>query len=170
MIDVNLAGQEGAFSTERCGGLQLLKVVQLCFSGQYTQERLWDAFIREGGIFSYLGTKDLREVERRIDAGDSRAALIFGAMVYQIAKDIGGMATVLNGRVDAILLTGGMACSERLISQLRGAIAWIAPVAVYPGEDELQALAEGALRVLRGEEQACRLTGAVQRQLQTVAG
>jgi butyrate kinase len=83
--------------------------------------------------------------------------LIFDAMVYQIAKDIGAMATVLNGRVDSILLTGGMARSEKLIEQLRGAIEWIAPVAVYPGEDELQALADGALRVLRGEEEAREL-------------
>jgi butyrate kinase len=157
MVDVNLAGQEGAFSTERCGSLQLLDVVRLCFSGQYTQEELWNAFIREGGIYSYLGTKDLREVERRIATGDEKAALIFDAMVYQIAKDIGAMATVLNGRVDAILLTGGMARSEKLICQLRAAMGWIAPVVVYPGEDEMQALAEGTLRVLRGEEEAREL-------------
>jgi butyrate kinase len=161
MIDVNLAGQEGPFSTERCGGLQLLGVVQLCFSGQYTERELWDAFIREGGIYSYLGTRDLREVERRIAAGDADAALIFAAMAYQIAKEIGAMATVLHGlphpRVDAILVTGGMARSQRLIAQLPSAIDWIAPVVVYPGEDELQALAEGALRVLRGEEQTPEL-------------
>jgi butyrate kinase len=157
MIDVNLAGQEGPFSTERCGGLQLLGVVELCFSGRYTQQQLWDAFIREGGIFSYLGTKDLREVERRIVAGDANAALVFDAMVYQIAKEIGAMATVLRGRVDALLITGGMAHSEKLIAQIRSAVEWIAPLVVYPGEDELQALAEGVLRVLRGEEQAREL-------------
>jgi butyrate kinase len=153
MIDVNLGGQEGPFSTERCGGLQLFGVVELCFSGQYTERQIWDAFIREGGIYSYLGTKDLCEVERRIASGDARAALIFDAMIYQIAKEIGAMATVLQGRVDALIITGGMACSRRLISQLRAAAGWIAPVVVYPGEDELQALAEGALRILRGEEQ-----------------
>jgi butyrate kinase len=157
MIDVNLAGQEGPFSTERCGGLQLLGVVELCFGGRYTKRQLWDAFIREGGIYSYLGTRDLCEVERRIAAGDGDAALIFDAMVYQIAKEIGAMATVLNGRVDAILITGGMARSERLVARLRSSIEWIAPVVVYPGEDELLALAEGALRVLRGEEQAREL-------------
>jgi butyrate kinase len=154
MVDVNLAGQEGPFSTERCGGLQLLGVVELCLSGRYTERQLWDAFIREGGIYSYLGTKDLCEVERRIAAGDSHAALIFDAMVYQIAKEIGAMATVLNGRVDAILITGGMAYSERLVNHLRTAVDWIAPVVTYPGEDELQALADGVLRVLRGEELA----------------
>lgn len=153
MVDVNLGGQEGAFSTERCGGLQLQSVVELCFSGRYTERALWDAFIREGGIYSYLGTKDLREVEQRIAAGDGKAELIFDAMAYQIAKDIGGMATVLEGRLDAILVTGGMARSEKLTGRIRQAVGWIAPVVVFPGEDELQALAEGALRVLRGEDQ-----------------
>jgi butyrate kinase len=161
MIDVNNAGHEGAFSTERSGGLQLQKVIQLCFSGKYTEQQLWNTLNREGGIYAYLGTKDLREVERRIEAGNSKAALIYDAMVYQIAKDIGAMATVLNGCMDAILLTGGMARSQKLVGQLRQAIEWIAPVVVYPGEDELQALAEGALRVLRHEEQARELVDEV---------
>jgi butyrate kinase len=159
MIDVNSAGQEGTFSTERSGGLPLRRVLQLCFSGKYTEQQLWSLFNREGGIYSYLGTKDLREVERRIAAGDEKAALIFDAMVYQIAKDIGAMATVLDGRLDAILLTGGMAHSQKLVKQLLPKIQWIAPVAVYPGEDELQALAEGVLRVLRHEEHAQELKG-----------
>lgn len=157
MIDVTLAGQEGAFSTERCGGLQLLGVVELCFSGRYAERELWDAFIRESGVYSYLGTKDLREVERRIAAGDTKAALVLDAMAYQIAKDIGGMATVLDGKIDAILLTGGMARCEKLIAAIRESVAWIAPVTIYPGEDELEALAAGALRVLRGEEIAREL-------------
>lgn len=152
MIDVNLAGQEGPFSTERCGGLQLLGVVELCFSGRLTERQVWDAFIREGGIYSYLGTKDLAEVERRIAAGDANAELVFDAMVYQIAKEIGAMATVLHGRVDALIVTGGMARSRRITKQLRAAVGWIAPIVVYPGEDELEALAEGVLRVLRREE------------------
>jgi butyrate kinase len=159
MIDVNSAGQEGTFSTERSGGLPLRRVIQLCFSGAYTEQQLWNLFNREGGIYSYLGTKDLREVERRIAAGDGKAALIFDAMVYQIAKDIGAMATVLNGRLDAILLTGGMAHSQKLVDELRPAIQWIAPTVFYPGEDEMQALAEGALRVLRHEEEARELKG-----------
>jgi butyrate kinase len=157
MVDVNLAGQEGPMSTERSGGLQWLPVVQLCFSGRYTQESIYNALFREGGIYSYLGTKDLREVERRIANGDAKAALVYDAMVYQMGKEIGGMTAALNGRVDAILLTGGMAHSEKLIAGLRAGIEWIAPVVVYPGEDELQALAEGALRVLRGEEEAREL-------------
>jgi butyrate kinase len=157
MVDVNLAGQEGPMSTERAGSLQWFSVVQLCFSGHYTQESVYNALFREGGIYSYLGTKDLREVECRIAEGDARAALIFDAMVYQVVKEIGAMAAALNGHVDSILLTGGLARSKKLIFSLRTAVEWIAPVVVYPGEDELQALAEGALRVLRGEEEAREL-------------
>jgi len=159
MIDANVAGQEGTFAMDRSGGLQIQKVIQLCFSGKYTEPQLWSLLNRDGGVYSYLGTKDLREVERRIAAGDEQAALIFDAMVYQTAKDIGAMATALKGRVDALLLTGGMAHSEKLVRQLCAAIQWIAPVTVYPGEDELQALAEGALRVLRGKEEARELEG-----------
>lgn len=160
MIDANVAGQEGAFAMDRSGGLQIQRVIRLCYSGKYTEPELWNLLNREGGVFSYLGTKDLREVERRIATGDSQATLIFDAMIFQTAKDIGAMATVLNGHVDALLLTGGMAYSEKLVKQLCAAVQWIAPVKVYPGEDELQALAEGALRVLRGEERACELKGA----------
>ena len=109
---------------------------------------------REGGLESYLCTKDLQEVEKRIESGDRRAQAVFAAMVYQIAKDIGAMATVLCGQADAVLLTGGMAHSARLVAELRERIDWIAPVEIYPGEDELQALVEGVLRVLRGEESA----------------
>ena len=157
MVDVNLAGQEGPMSPERSGGLQWMTVVELCFRGGQTQQSIYNALFREGGIYSYLRTKDLREVERRIAAGDAKAGLVFDAMVYQVGKEIGGMAAALNGRVDAILLTGGLAHSAKLVTQLRAAIGWIAPVVVYPGEDELQALAEGALRVLRGEEEAREL-------------
>ena len=109
-------------------------------------------------MFSYLGTKDLAIVESRIAAGDTRAEEVFDAMVYQVAKEIGAMAAVLSGAVDAVLITGGNAHSERLVNELREAVEWIAPVIVYPGEDELQALTEGALRVLRGEEEVRELT------------
>jgi butyrate kinase len=113
----------------------------------------------EGGLFAYLGTRDLEEVERRIEAGDPLAATVYDAMIYQVAKETGAMAAVLAGHVDAILLTGGMAHSEQLIRRLRSFIDWIAPVTLYPGEDELQALAEGVFRVLDGEETAKRLQG-----------
>jgi butyrate kinase len=158
MIDSNSLG-EGPFGVDRSGGLPARALIKLCFSGQYTQAQLDRHVFGDGGLFAYLGTRDLKEVELRIDAGDRDAALIFDAMIYRIGKEAGSMAAVLKGKVDAVLLTGGMAHSERLISLLRESLEWIAPVTVYPGEDELQALAEGAFRVLRGEEQAKRLKG-----------
>ena len=157
MVDATNSREEGAFPTERAGGIPAMQLLNLCFSGKYTKKEIDALLARDGGLQSYLGTKDLCEVERRIASGDQRAATVFGAMVYQIAKEIGAMAAVLCGRVDAILLTGGMAHSERLVAALGEHIQWIAPITLYPGEDELQALAEGALRVLRGEERALRL-------------
>jgi butyrate kinase len=154
MIDVADAMSEGPFSAERAGKLPTIELVHLCFSGKYTHQQMEALLRSESGFYSYLGTKDLAEVERRIDNGDVRAALVFEAMAYQIAKEIGAMATVLRGRVDALLVTGGMAHSRRLVAAVRAAAGWIAPVTLYPGEDELQALAEGVLRVLCGEEPA----------------
>jgi butyrate kinase len=154
MVDVTNSREEGAFSTERAGTVPAMKLVELCFSGQYTYKQVETMLFRDGGLYSYLGTKDLVQIEKRIVAGDKQAMLVYSAMVYQIAKEIGAMSTVLRGRVDAILLTGGMAHSLRLVAELSSHIQWIAPVHVYPGEDELQALAEGVLRVLRGEEEA----------------
>ena len=167
MVDVTNSREEGAFSTERAGSVPCMELVELCFSGKYTRKQVEALLFREGGLASYLGTKDLIEVERRIASGDERAALVFKAMIYQIAKEIGAMATVLRGRVDAVLLTGGMAHSEKLVGSLKSSIDWIAPVVTYPGEDELQALAEGVLRVLRGEEQpreygnVCKVSAAI---------
>jgi butyrate kinase len=156
MIDYNSI-EEGPFGVDRSGSLPVRGLVKLCFSGKLTEAQLDRHVFGDGGLFAYLGTRDLVEVERRIDAGDREAALIFDAMVYQIGKEAGARAVVLKGKVDAILLTGGMAHSERVVTQLRGALDWIAPIRVYPGEDELQALAEGVFRVLSGEEQAKRL-------------
>jgi len=153
MIDGNSLG-EGPFGVDRSGGLPARALIKLCFNGQYSQAQLDRHVFGDGGLFAYLGTRDLIEVERRIDAGDRNAETVFDAMIYQIAKEIGAMAGVLKGKVDAVLLTGGMAHSERVVGLLRGYINWIAPVTVYPGENELQALAEGVFRVLSGEEQA----------------
>jgi butyrate kinase len=155
-IDSNTI-EEGPFGPDRTGGLPVRKLIKLCFSGVYNEKQLDRMVFGEGGLFAYLGTRDLREIERRIDAGDADAALIFEAMVYQIAKEIGAMAVVLSGRVDALLLTGGMAHSERVVSYLRSHLEWIGPIRVYPGENELQALAEGVFRVLDGIEPAKRL-------------
>jgi butyrate kinase len=153
MIDVTNSREEGAFSTERAGTVPVMQLVELCFSGSYTYKQVETLLFREGGLYSYLGTKDLVEVEKRIDAGDAEAKKVFDAMAYQIAKEIGAMAAALHGNVYAVLLTGGMAHSDRLASTLHEYVSWIAPVVHYAGEDELQALAEGALRVLRKEEE-----------------
>jgi butyrate kinase len=156
MIDSNTI-EEGPFGVDRSGGLPVRALIKLCFSGKYTQEQLDRHVFGDGGLSAYLETRDLVEVERRIDAGDREAARVFEAMVYQIGKEVGAMAVALKGKVDAVLLTGGMAYSNKVVTQLRDALEWIAPVHVYPGEDELQALAEGVFRVLGGEEQAKRL-------------
>jgi butyrate kinase len=155
MIDVTNSREEGPFSTERAGTVPAVPLIELCFSGNYTRQQLENMVFRDGGLYSYLGTKDLVEVETRIANGDEFALQVFDAMVYQIAKEIGAMSSALQGDIDAILITGGMANSAKLVRNLREFVGWIAPVHVYAGEDELQALAEGALRVLRGEESAC---------------
>ena len=156
MIDNNTIG-EGPFGPDRSGGLPSRELVKVCFAGEYTQSQLERQVFGDGGLLAYLGTRDMKEVECRIDAGDAEAARVFEAMVYQIGKEAGAMAAVLQGHVDAVLLTGGMAYSERVVKLLSGYVEWIAPVKVYPGEDELQALAEGVFRVLDGEEKAKKL-------------
>lgn len=156
MIDNNTP-EEGPFGPDRTGWLPVRELIKVCFSGAYNDKQLDRMVFGEGGLFAYLGTRDLTEVERRVDAGDAKAAAVYEAMVYQIAKEAGAMAAVLCGKVDALLLTGGMAHSERMVQKLRRYLEWIAPITVYPGEDELLALAEGVFRVLDGEEPAKRL-------------
>jgi butyrate kinase len=156
MIDNNTP-EEGPLGPDRSGSLPVRELIKVSFSGAFSQKQLDRKVFGEGGLFAYLGTRDLKEVERRMDAGEVEAAAMYEAMIYQIAKEAGAMAAVLQGRVDAVLLTGGMAYSGRLVSGLKAYIDWIAPVAVYPGEDELRSLAEGVFRVLDGEEQAKRL-------------
>ena len=155
MVDVNQAlDGTGPFAPERAGGLPVGDVIRLCYSGKYTYEEMIKKIAGRGGLVAHLGTNDAREVERRIETGDEHARLIYEAMAYQIAKEIGLMATVLKGDVDAIVLTGGMARSDMLVDWIVERVEWIAPVMVYPGEDEMLAMAQGALRVLRGEEEA----------------
>lgn len=149
--------EEGPFGPDRTGSLPVRALIKLCFSGRFTQAELDRQVFGDGGLFAYLGTRDLLEVEQRIDAGDALAAQVLDALIYQIAKETGAMAAVLAGSVDAIILTGGMAHSERVVNRLRTQIEWIAPITIYPGEDELQALAEGVFRVLDGEEEARRM-------------
>jgi butyrate kinase len=153
MIDNN-TGEDGPFGADRSGALPVQALARLCFSGKYTDKEMLRLLQGTGGLESYLGTKDLEEIERRIAAGDAKAALVLDALVYQIGKEAGAMAAVLHGKIDAILLTGGMAHSASFVAKLKPFIEWIAPINVYPGEDELRALADGVFRVLRGEEQA----------------
>lgn len=153
MIDVTNSREEGAFSVERSGTVPVMKLVDLCFSGKFSRGEIEKKLFREGGIYSYLQTRDFQELLRMREQGHERATLVFNAMVYQIAKEVAAMASVLHGKVDAVLLTGGMVHEPELVSRLKLAVSWIAPVVSYPGEDELLALAQGALRVLRGEEE-----------------
>ena len=154
MIDVADPNVCGPFSPERVGSLPTDALMRMCYSGEYTLEQIKKKLNGQGGFIAHLGTNDGREVEIRIDNGDEHAAIVFEAMAYGVAKEIGAMSTVLSGKVDAIVLTGGMAYSKRLVELLISRVEFIAPVKVYPGEDEMQALAEGALRVLRSEEAA----------------
>jgi len=162
MIDSNSI-EEGPFGPDRTGGLPVRALIKLCYSGQFAQKETDHKIFGNGGLYAYLGTRDLMEVEHRGDAGDAQAALVWDAMAYQIAKEAGAMATVLEGKVDALLLTGGMAHSEKLIRRLCASLEWIAPITVYPGEDELQALAEGVFRVLDGEEGARHLADEIRK-------
>lgn len=154
MIDVANPNESGPFSPERAGSLPTGDLVKMCYSGQYTWEQLKKKINGGSGLVAHLGTNDGREIEQRIHSGDEQAALIYEAMAYQVAKEIGAMATVVNGGVDAIVLTGGLAHSKLLVEWITKRVQFIAQVLIYPGEDELQALVEGTLRVLRGEEAA----------------
>lgn len=154
MIDVSDPNVCGPFSPERVGNLPTDALINMCYSGEYTSAQIKKKLNGQGGLVAHLGTNDGREVEKRIDDGDENAALVYEAMAYGVAKEIGAMSTVLSGKIDAIVLTGGMAYSKRLVDMLISRVNFIAPVKVYPGEDEMQALVEGALRILRGEEEA----------------
>lgn len=155
VIDVNngLHG-DGPFSPERSGTVPIGELVDLCYSGVYFRKEIMTKLVGQGGLVGYLNTNNAVTVEKRIEAGDEKAALVYEAMAYQVAKEIGSAATVLEGKVDAVLLTGGLAYGKEYVEMIKKRVEWISEVIIYPGEDELQALAEGALRVLHGEEQA----------------
>ncbi|MCY8104181.1 butyrate kinase [Bacillus mojavensis] len=155
VVDVNngLHG-EGPFSPERAGTVPAGDLVNLCFSGKYTKEEMMKKLVGTGGLSGYLGTNDAVKVEQMIQGGDEKARLIFDAMAYQVAKEIGAASAVLKGEVEAIVLTGGLAYGKSFVSSISSYIDWISDVLVYPGENELQSLAQGALRVLQGEEQS----------------
>lgn len=153
IIDVNDASSDGPFSPERTGGLPLQQFISLFYSEKFSEQEFRQLVMGKGGLISYLGTNSVVEAEQRARFGDATAIEALQAMAYQIAKEIGAMATVLNGNINAIVLTGGIATSEMLTSWIEERVKFIAPLIIYPGEDEMQSLALGALRVLRGEEQ-----------------
>ncbi len=152
IIDVNNANEGGPFSAERAGTLPVYSLVRLCYSGRYSEKEMIKKINGQAGLIAYLGTGDLRIVEQKIQNGDERALAVFEAMVYQIAKEIAAMSVPLEGKVDGILLTGGMANNLRLCNGLQQRIGWIGPIFRYPGEDEMRALADGVFRVMKGEE------------------
>ncbi|MDI6739417.1 MAG: butyrate kinase [Candidatus Edwardsbacteria bacterium] len=155
VVDVNNAlNGDGPFAPERAGGLPTGDLVKMCFSGKYTIDEINKKLAGKGGCVSHLGTNDGREMEERVKAGDATTALVVEAMAYQVSKTIGEMATVVNGKVDAIVLTGSFAYFKKFVEWITERVSWIAKVLVYPGEDEMTALAEAGFRILRGEEQA----------------
>lgn len=151
-VDVNngLDG-EGPFSPERAGSLPAADLIRLCFSGRFTEDELLGRIAGRAGLNAHLGTTDTREVIRRIEQGDTHAELVLNAMIYHVAKAIAAQGAVLCGEVDAILITGGLAHADYITSRLRERVGYLAPIHVFPGENELESLAENALAVLRGE-------------------
>ena len=154
VVDVyNALDGDGAFSPERAGGVPSGALVKMCFSGEYTQAEVMKKLVGKGGFNAYIGSNDARDLEKLVNEGDEHAKLVQDAFHQQVAKDIGAMSTVLCGKVDQIILTGGIAYSKHTCAELEKRAGFIAPFTVYPGEDELLALAQGALRVMNGEEE-----------------
>ncbi|MBQ3786130.1 MAG: butyrate kinase [Lachnospiraceae bacterium] len=154
VIDVSNALEgDGAFSPERAGAVPVGPLVRMCFSGKYTEKEVYKKLVGGGGLTAYLGSNNMQECEKMAE-NDEEAALVIEAFKYQIAKDIGARAATLEGKVDAIILTGGIAYEKAITDGIAKYVSWIAPIVVYPGEDELLALAQGGLRVLNGEEEA----------------
>lgn len=154
VVDVNNGMEEGPFSPERAGTLPVNQLVDMCFSTQFTKEEIKKKLVGKGGLIAYLGTSDGKQIEDRINKGDVQASLALEAMAYQVAKEIGACSAVLSGKVDRIIITGGMAHDSRLVGWISDRVDFIAPVSIYPGENEMAAMAEGALRILTGEEKA----------------
>ena len=150
----SVGDDDGQFSPERSGCFPSLEIVRLCFSGKYTKAEMDKKIRGKGGMYSHLGTSDCREIEKMIQNGDKHADLILEAQAYQIAKTIGLLSIVLKGDCDAIILTGGMAYSRMLTDRITDYVKFLAPVVIMPGENEMEALAQGGLRILNGQEQA----------------
>ena len=160
MIDTNdILHGSGPIAPTRCGDLAPGKLIELCFSGKYTESELQNKTHKDGGLIDLLGTADVREVHKRIEAGDAYAAFVLNGMIYSIAKNIGACAVALRGKVDQIILTGGVSRDEYVTGQIKKQCDWIAPVTVSAGEFEMEALAAGGLRWLNGEEACKTYTG-----------
>ena len=157
IVDVfNALDGDGAFSPERAGGVPSGALIDMCFSGEYTKKEVYSKIVGKGGFNAYLGTNDMREVMKMVNEGNEKAAEMVDAFTFQVAKDMGSMACVLKGKVDQIIVTGGIAYNAPVIEALKERAGFIAPFTVYPGEDELLALVQGALRVMNGEEEAMK--------------
>ena len=155
VVDVfNALDGDGAFSPERAGAVPAGALIKMCFSGQYTEKEVYKKIVGNGGFNAHVGTNDMRDVEKMVQNGDEKAAEVREAFIMQVAKNIGSMSCVLKGKVDQIVITGGIAYDKVVVSGLKERAGFIAPITVYPGEDELLALAQGALRVMNGEEAA----------------
>ena len=155
VIDVfNALDGDGAFSPERAGAVPSGALIKMCFSGQYTEKEVYKKIVGNGGFNAYVGTNDMRDVEKMVQNGDKKAEEVREAFIMQVAKNIGSMACVLKGKVDQIIITGGIAYDKVVVAGLTERAGFIAPITVYPGEDELLALTQGALRVMNGEEKA----------------
>ena len=157
IVDVfNALDGDGAFSPERAGAVPAGALIKMCFSGQYTEKEVYKKIVGGGGFNAYLGTNDMREVAKMVADGNKKAAEIREAFILQVTKDMGSMACVLNGKVDQIIVTGGIAYNKDVVDRMQERAGFIAPFTVYPGEDELLALVQGALRVMNGEEEAMK--------------
>lgn len=157
VIDVfNALDGDGAFSPERAGAVPSGALIKMCFSGEYTEKEVYKKIVGNGGFNAYLGTNDMRDVAKMIADGDAHADEVREAFILQVCKNIGSMACVLKGKVDQIIVTGGIAYNKEVVDKMEERAGFIAPFTVYPGEDELLALAQGALRVLNGEEEAMK--------------
>ena len=157
VIDVfNALDGDGAFSPERAGAVPSGALIKMCFSGQYTEKEVYKKIVGNGGFNAYLGTNDMRDVAKMIADGDAHADEVREAFILQVCKNIGSMSCVLKGKVDQIIVTGGIAYNKEVVDKMEERAGFIAPFTVYPGEDELLALTQGALRVLNGEEEAMK--------------
>lgn len=154
VIDVNNGLEEGPFSPERAGNLPVLQLVELCFSGKYSKEEMKKLMVGKGGLAAHTGTTDCKRLESEAENGDAAVKLVFDTMLYRIAREICASAAALCGKIDRIVITGGLAYGKYTVDEISRRVSFLAPISVYPGEDEMTALAEGVLRVLEGKEAA----------------